>query len=123
MKINNITAYDYYLQNENSLVLILGCSVDEALKIDTSLLEVKTDDGNLVEAFGGYRKRSAAIDIDTGRVSLLCYLDTDGSGAAVDALAKQLTAEKQKNADLQAQVEEQALAIEELAAMIAGTEE
>lgn len=119
MKINGLTAYDYQ-SSGNDLALILGCGVNDALAMDTSIIEVKTDQGSVVETFAGYVKRSATVDAATGRVTLLCYLDKDGTGAAVDALAKELAASKAQNASLQAQISEQAAAIKELAALIKG---
>lgn len=119
MKINGLIAYDYQ-SNGNQLALVLGCTVDQALKMDVSRVEVKTDAGDLVEAFAGYAKRSATVDATTGRVTLLCQLDTDGSGAALNALAQELAASKAQNASLQAQLTEQAAAIKELAALIKG---
>lgn len=119
MRINGLTAYDYQ-SSGNDLALILGCGVSEALAMDTALIEVKTDQGSLVETFAGYAKRSATVDAATGRVTLLCYLDKDGAGAAVDALAKELAASKEANADLQAQLAEQAAAIRELAELVGG---
>lgn len=119
MKINGLTAYDYQ-SNGNQLALVLGCTVDQALGMDVSRVEVKTDAGDLVEAFAGYAKRSATVDATTDRVTLLCQLDTDGSGAALNALAQELAASKAQNASLQAQLSEQAAAIKELAALIKG---
>lgn len=119
MLINNVKAYDYR-KSGGELALVLGCSVDEALAMDSALLNVTTDDGDFVEAFAGYAKRSATVDATTGRVTLLCYLDSDGSGAAVAALAQELSAAKAENADLQAQIAEQAAAIRELAELVGG---
>ena len=51
MKVNGITALDYERQG-NSLALILsGATFEEVSTMDTALLEVRTDDGDLVEAF------------------------------------------------------------------------
>ncbi len=119
MQINNVKAYDYQMQG-NTLALILGCTVDQALGMDTSRIEVRTDDGDLVEAFAGFAKQSATVDANTGRVTLLCQLDADGSGAALNALSQDLAAAKAENASLQAQLAEQAAAIRELAALIKG---
>ena len=119
MQINNVKAYDYQLQG-SALALILGCTVDQALGMDTSRIEVRTDDGDLVEAFAGFAKQSATVDANTGRVTRLCQLDADGSGAALNALSQDLAAAKAENASLQAQLAEQAAAIRELAALIKG---
>lgn len=121
MYINGLKGINNYIQG-NQLILILECTADEALAMDTTHVQVATDQGDLAEEYFGYAKQSAMVDAVTGQVTLVCYHDTDGAGAAVTALGEALAAEKQKNADLQAQVEEQALAIEELAAMLAGGE-
>ena len=121
MLINGIKATNSYVQG-NQLFLVLECTADEALAMDTAHVKVTTDEGDLAEEYIGYAKQSVTVDANTGGVTLVCFHDEDGTGAAVNALASELIAEKAKNADLQAQVEEQALAIEELATIIAEME-
>lgn len=112
MNINGVTAYDY-TQAGNDLALVLGCTVDEALAMNTAIIEVRTDAGDLVETYAGYTKRSATIDAITGRVTLSLFAAGDGTAAAVDALAKQA-------ADMQAKLDKQAAAIEELSIIATG---
>lgn len=121
MKANNITAYDY-AQSGGNLNLILGCTVDEALAFDASRIEVKTDDGDLVEAFAGYAVKSATVDAQTKRVTLSLVYDADGIGAGINALAAENAALKAQVADQQKQIEDQASAIEELGTMAASTD-
>ncbi len=121
MLINGIQATHNYTQG-NQLFLVLNCTAEEALAIDTAHVKVTTDAGDLAEEYIGWAKQSVMVDANTGSVTLVCYHDEDGTGAAVNALASELIAEKARNADLQAQVEEQAAAIEELAAIIAEME-
>ena len=121
MKINGITAYDYSQVGER-LDLALGCAVDEALAFDASRIEVVTDAGDLVEAFAGYAVKSATVDAQTGRVTLSLVHDADGLGAGMSALATENAALKARLDDAQAQLDEQAAAIEELAGIAAGDE-
>lgn len=122
MKANNITAYNY-AQSGDALNIILGCTVDEALALDPSRIEVRTDDGDLVEAFAGYAVKSATVDAQTGRVTLSLLYDADGLGAGINALAAENAALKAQVADQQQQIEDQAGAIEELASLAAGGEQ
>lgn len=118
MKANGITAYNY-AQSGDALNIILGCTVDEALALDPSRIEVRTDDGDLVEAFAGYAVKSATVDAQTKRVTLSLLYDADGIGAGINALAAENAALKAQVADQQQQIEDQAGAIEELAATLA----
>ena len=55
MKANSIKALDYQAQG-NQLVLTLSeTSLEQITGMDTALLRITTDDGDLVEAFSGYR--------------------------------------------------------------------
>lgn len=121
MLINGIKATHNYVQGD-LLHLVLECTAEEALAMDTAHVKVTTDAGDLAQEYIGWAKQSATVDATTGRVTLVCYRDEDGAGAAVSALASELIAEKARNADLQAQVEEQAQAIEELAIIISEME-
>ena len=120
MQANGITAYDYHV-NGAELVIVLSCTVDQALAMDTSKITIKTDQGSIVETFANYVKKSATLDVATNCVTLLCQLDADGSGSAVAALAQELAAAKTHNAALQLQLQEQAIAIRELTALVKGT--
>lgn len=89
MKINGKIAYDY-THAGNDLMLILGCTVDEALAMNTAMIEVRTDAGDLVETFVGYAKRRAAVDAITGRVTLELFTTGDNAAQAVDALNQKI---------------------------------
>lgn len=121
MNINGIPAFDHK-EEGCDLSLVLECTVDDALAMDTSRIVIATDEGDVVKTYAGYAKKHVTYDVAAKQVTLLCYLDTNGAGAAMAAFDQELTAEKMKNADLQAQVEEQAAAIEELASIIAEME-
>lgn len=122
MRINGLTAYDCYSPREGRLDLVLGCTVDEALSMDCSRIEVRTDAGDLADAFAGYAAKSASVDAVTGRVTLSLVYDADGVGAGIDALARENLSLRKRLDDAQAQLEEQAAAIEELASIAAGGE-
>ena len=121
MKINEITAYDYSQVGER-LDIVFGCTVDEALALDPSSIEVVTDAGDLVEAFAGYAIKSATVDAQTKRVTLSLVYDADGLGAGINALAGDNAKLKAQVFDLQTQMDDQASAIEELGTMAASTD-
>nr|DAQ07478.1 MAG TPA: hypothetical protein [Caudoviricetes sp.] len=110
MKINNLTAYNY-AETTDGLSLVLGCSIDDAFALDPSRIEVKTDDGDIVEVFAGYAIKSATIDAATKRVTLNLYYDSDGAGAGINVLAKQ-------NAELQSRLDDAESALIELASLV-----
>lgn len=120
MQVNGITAYDYHTSG-TELAIVLSCTVEQALAMDTSKIEIKTDQGSIVETFAGYAKKSATLDISTNCVTLLCQLDQNGTGAAVNRLAQDLAKARSHNASLQLQLEEQAAAIAELTTLVKNT--
>lgn len=115
MKVNNITSTDYRAIGD-MLEIDFSCTVEEALGINPSIIEVCTDDGDFVESFVGYSKKSATVDAVTKKVTLTLVRGADG------AVINSMSAMQAQNNDLRAQVEEQALAIEELASMLAEME-
>ena len=67
MKINGITALDYKSQGDLlQLTGLAASSLEEITSMDTTLVKVQTDDGDLVEAFAGYAMRSATYDLASG---------------------------------------------------------
>lgn len=91
MKVNNIKSDDY-ISLDGNLDIVLDCSVVEALGMDTSIIEVRTDDGDLVESFAGYIKKSATIDVITNKVTLHCFLPNDNSSEVLNTLLQQMQA-------------------------------
>lgn len=120
--VNGLDAAAVREDGRSLCIELIGASVEEALAMDTSVIEERTSAGDLVRAWAGYAKRSATVDAATGRVTLACYLDADGAGAACDALAKRNAELEAANADLQEQVDELAGAFEELVSMTLGEE-
>lgn len=82
MKINNITATDYQLQ-DGLLRLdgLTGATLEEIAAID-GLVTVQTDDGDLVEAFAGYAMRSITYDLTTASYTAVLALATEDTTAA-----------------------------------------
>ena len=112
MKVNGITALDYERQG-NSLALILsGATFEEVSTMDTAMLEVRTDDGDLVEAFAGYVLRS--ITYDTAAQTYKAALATD------DSTAKTLDSMAAKIVELQSASNDVMDALTELAGIVAG---
>lgn len=82
MKINNITATDYRLQDGTlQLVGLTGATLEEIAAID-GLVTVQTDDGDLVEALAGYTMRSITYDITTASFTAVLALGTEDTTAA-----------------------------------------
>ena len=114
MNVNGITALDYERQG-NSLVLILsGATFEEVSTMDTALLEVRTDDGDLVEAFAGYVLRS--ITYDTAAQTYKAVL----ANATDDNTAKPLNSMAAKILELQSASNDVMDALTELAGIVAG---
>lgn len=114
MKVNGMTALDYERQG-NSLALVLsGATFEEVSTMETSLLEVRTDDGDLVEAFAGYALRSITYDTAAQTYTATLTLAADDSTAkALDLITAKLT-------ELQSASNDVMDALTELAGIVAG---
>ncbi len=84
MKANGITCLDNWVEGDGSLMLVLDCTADEALAMDTLTIDVTTDDGDLAERYVNYVKMCVTIDAETKRVTLRC-------AAATGDVAKTIT--------------------------------
>lgn len=120
MKINNITATDYKLQDGTlQLVGLTGATLEQIAAID-GLVTVQTDDGDFVEAFAGYTMRSITYDITTASFTAVLALGTeDATAATLSKLAGELaeaqgkvTALEEANTTLAGQLAELTGAIE-----------
>lgn len=79
MKANNITCLDYVPIADNQMVLKLkGINASDALQADWSIINITTDDGDLVESFGGYAARSVTLDT-LGNLELLVVSGDDAT--------------------------------------------
>lgn len=79
MKINGITALDYEHQGASLVLVLSETTLEDIVSLDTSLVEIKTDDGDLVEAFAGYALRSVTYDLDAQTYT--ATLTTEASGS------------------------------------------
>ncbi len=123
MKSNGIKALDYKAQGDRLFLTLSETSLDQITGMDTALLRITTDDGDLVEAFSGYRLTRVTYEAADG--TFLAFLEQgagDTTAAALAALTDALTAAEGKNKELQAQLNEQADALIELAGLLAGGE-
>ena len=102
MKANGITCLDYYGGGDGSLTLILGCTAEEALTMDTLTVDVTTDDGDLAARFVNLVKVSATVDAQTKQVSLLCAAATGDMAKAVSDIVVKVADVEQAAADAKA---------------------
>lgn len=119
MKLNGIKALDYQLQNAVVTAELTETTLEEIAAMDAALLKVETDDGDLVDAFSGYRFARATYEVSTGVFSASFEQGAaDTTAAALAALTEQLVAAEAQNKSLQAQLDEQADALIELADLL-----
>lgn len=116
MKINGITALDYNAQGDLlQLTGLAASSLEEITGMDTTLVKVQTDDGDLVEAFAGYAMRSVTYDLASGTyIAVLARGMEAASAAALSRMAEELDASQKQVAALQqsnAEMSEQLTAI------------
>ena len=76
MKANGITCLDTWVDGDGALMLVLDCTADEALSMDTLTIDVTTDDGDLAERYVNFIKTCASVDAQTKRVTLRCAAAT-----------------------------------------------
>lgn len=117
MKINNITALDYKAQGPLLELELTDTTLEEITSMDAAILTVKTDAGDLVEAFAGFALRSVTYNPDNGVFRAeLSQMAQDTTSAALAALEAKQTAQEAAQEDIM-------LAMAELAELlVAGTE-
>jgi len=129
MRINNIKALDYQAQGERLTIPLAETSVEAVLAMDTTLLTVKTDDGDTVEVFAGYALQTVTVDAadPTNVTAVLTRSADDGTAKVLDALTDKLAQAEAKAASLEGQVAELQSAnndvmdaLTELAGIVAG---
>lgn len=64
MKINGIKALDYQCQGDSLTLVLSETTFDAVSNLNTALVEVRTDDGDLVEAHGGYALRAICCNCE-----------------------------------------------------------
>ena len=106
MRINNIKALDYQAQGERLTIPLAETSVEAVLAMDTTLLTVKTDDGDTVEVFAGYALQTVTVDAadPTNVTAVLTRSADDGTAKALDALNDKLAQTEEKAVSLEGQV-------------------
>lgn len=106
MRINNIKALDYQAQGEQLTIPLAETSVEAVLAMDTTLLTVKTDDGDTVEVFAGYALQTVTVDAadPTNVTAVLTRSADDGTAKALDALTDKLAQAEAKAVSLEGQV-------------------
>lgn len=106
MRINNIKALDYQVQGERLAIPLAETSVEAVLAMDTTLLTVKTDDGDTVEVFAGYALQTVTVDAadPTNVTAVLTRSADDGTAKALDALTDKLAQAEAKAVSLEGQV-------------------
>lgn len=114
MKANGIKALDYQEAGED-LVLTLGeTTLEDIIKMEEALLRISTDDGHPVEAFSGYHLARVIYEAGSGTYRVILKQGAaDTTATALNALTKAL-------AEAEAQLNEQADALVELAGIVAG---
>lgn len=119
MKFNDIKALDYQLQNSAVVAELTDTTLEAITAMDAALLRVETDDGDLVEAFSGYRLARVTYDASTGAFSAVFEQGAnDTTAAALASLTAALVAAESKNEELQTRLDEQADALIELADLL-----
>lgn len=123
MKSNGIKALDYQVQGERLFLTLAETSLEQITGMDTALLRITTDDGDLVEAFSGYRLTRVTYEAADGTFHAVLEQGADDTtAAALAALTEAMTAAEEQNKELQVQLNEQADALIELAGLLAGGE-
>lgn len=126
MKVNTIKALDYQAQGTQLVLTLADTSLEQITGMDTALLRITTDDGDLVEAFPGYRVARVTYEaVDGSFRAVLEQGAVDTTATALAALTEALVAAEGQNKALeqtvssqQTQLNEQADALIELADLL-----
>ena len=104
MKINGIKALDYQCQGDSLTLVLSETTFDAVSNLNTALVEVRTDDGDLVEAHGGYALRAITYDKDKQTYTVACTAD-DTTAQAISQLVSKVEELETSNTALAAQVD------------------
>ena len=102
MKINGIKALDYQCQGDSLTLTLTETDFETVSNLNTALVEVRTDDGDLVEAHGGYALRAITYDKDKQTYTVACTTAADGT---VSQLVSKVEELETSNTALAAQVD------------------
>lgn len=106
MKINGIKALDYQCQGDSLTLTLTETDFETVSGLNTTLIEVRTDDGDLVAAYGGYALRAITYDKDKQMYTVACTTAADDTTAqAISQLADQVEELTTSNTALAAQVD------------------
>lgn len=106
MKINGIKALDYQCQGDSLTLTLTETDFETVSGLNTTLIEVRTDDGDLVAAYGGYALRAITYDKDKQTYTVVCSTAADDTTAqAISQLAAQVEELTTSNTALAAQVD------------------
>lgn len=95
MKANGIKATDYSCTGNTLVLALCDTTMDKILNIDTDILRITTDDGDIVEAFGGFQLQQVTYSKEEDSFTALLAREVSNSVAkAVDKLAEELAAAK-----------------------------
>ena len=81
MKINGIKALDYQCQGDSLTLVLSETDFETVSGLNTALIEVRTDDGDLVAAHGGYALRAITYDKDKQTYTVACTTAADDTTA------------------------------------------
>ena len=119
MKINGIKALDYQCQGDSLTLVLTETDFEAVSNLNTALVEVRTDDGDLVEVHGGYALRAITYDKDKQTYTVTCTTAADDTTAqAILQLAAQVDELTTSNTALAAQVDELTTSNTALAAQV-----
>ena len=105
MKINGIKALDYQCQGDSLTLTLTETTFDAVSNLNTALVEVRTDDGDLVEAHGGYALRAITYDKDKQTYTVACTAADDTTAQAISQLVSKVEELETSNTALAAQVD------------------
>lgn len=122
MKANGYTCTDCRCDGGALALDLCGVTAEEALAADWAVVRVCTDDGDLVEAYAGYAPRSATAHAVGGLTLVLASGDDAAVLRAMRQVAEAQEAQRGVNAETAERLDEQDMALAELAGLIAGEE-
>lgn len=106
MKINEIKALDYQCQGDSLTLVLSETDFETVSNLNTALIEVRTDDGDLVAAHGGYALRAITYDKDKQTYTAICTTAAaDTTAQAISQLLSKVEELETSNTALAAQVD------------------
>lgn len=106
MKINGIKELDYQCQGDSLTLTLTETDFETVSGLNTALIEVRTDDGDLVAAHGGYALRAITYDKDKQTYTAICTTAADDTTAqAISQLVSKVEELETSNTALAAQLD------------------